>query len=314
MQAVILAAGLGTRLRPVTADRSKAMVPVLGRPLVERAILPFVEQGIVDFIFVVSPDDTKIQSFFAERTDLRINVQFVYQEERLGMAHALGLAAPLVHGRFAVSACDSLLDSSAVRDLVSADEGADGVLSLLDVEPDLVTRSGVVEIQDGLILRIVEKPTLDDAPSNTVSLPHYVFTRQLLELLPSVKPSARGEFELQDAIQELIDGGGRVIGIRANKRFQVSSPEDLLKLTRQLFSDCSEPFRIGGDDKGDGTGLIEPFHIEPGVELGNGCEVGPEVYLESGCHIGDGAVVRRSIVLRGGRVEEGQTIESQVVV
>jgi bifunctional UDP-N-acetylglucosamine pyrophosphorylase/glucosamine-1-phosphate N-acetyltransferase len=313
MQAVVLAAGMGTRLRPVTGDRSKAMVPVLGRPLVEWAILPLTKNAIRDFVFVISPDDTEITRYFTERTSLEITARFVVQEERLGMAHALDLAAPLIDGRFVVSACDSLVDPWHVRDLFSVGEGADAVLSLLDVEPEMLCRSGVVELEGARIRRIVEKPAPGEAPSNTVSLPHYVFSPKLLELLPSVERSPRGEHEIQDAIQGLIDDDRTVIGVRARKRFQVSSPDDLLQLTRQLLSDGSEPFRIGPTNVSPGLTLIEPYRIEPGVVLGDSCEIGPEVFLESGCHIGRGAVVRRSIVLRKGVVEDGEVVESRVV-
>ena len=314
MQAVVLAAGMGTRLRPVTANRSKAMVPVLGRPLVERALLPFVENGVRDFVFVISPDDTEIRRHFSKRTELDITARFVIQEERLGTAHALGIAAPLLSGRIAVSACDSLVDGSHVRALLAEGDGPDAVLSLLDVEPDLVSRSAAVSLDGHAVRRIVEKPALEDAPSCTVSLPHYIFSPRLLDLLPRLEASSRGEYEIPDAIQGLIDGGCQVVGVQAEKRLQVSSPEDLLKLTRRMFSDGSEPRRIEPATVGRGTTLVEPLLVERGVVLGEGCEIGPEVFLESGCHIGRGAVIRRSIVLRGGRVDEGQTIEDQVVV
>ena len=314
MQAVILAAGKGTRLRPVTAKRSKAMVPILGRPLAERALMPFVEHGISDIVFVISDDDAEIERHFTESTELDIDAQFVIQNERLGMAHALGLAAPLLSGKFVVSACDSLVSSSHVRQLLDAADGADVVLSLLDVDPELVSRSAAVELDGDRVRRIVEKPTLDEAPSHTVSLSHYIFGPWLMDLLPQVEASARGEYEIQDAIQALIDAGGRVVGVRAAERRQVSTPEDLLGLTRDLLSSESDregnrPEMVGRD-----TRFIEPVHIENGTQIGDGCEVGPEVFLESGCRIGDGAVVRRSIVLRRGRVEDGAKIEDQVVV
>jgi bifunctional UDP-N-acetylglucosamine pyrophosphorylase/glucosamine-1-phosphate N-acetyltransferase len=314
MQAVVLAAGMGTRLRPVTANRSKAMVPVLGRPLVERALLPFVENGVRDFVFVISPDDTDIRRHFSERTELDITARFVIQEERLGTAHALGTAAPLLSGRFAVSACDSLVDGSHVRALLAEGDGPDAVLSLLDVEPDLVSRSAAVSLDGHTVRRIVEKPTREDAPSFTVSLPHYIFSPRLLDLLPRLDASPRGEYEIPDAIQGLIDAGRQVAGVRAEKRLQVSSPEDLLSLTRQMFLDHSESMQVDPARDDHGTTFVEPLLVEREVVLGDGCEVGPDVFLESGCHIGRGAVVRRSIVLRGGRVDDGQTIEDQVVV
>lgn len=311
MQAVILAAGLGTRLRPVTTHRSKAMVPVLGRPLVERAMMPFVENGVREFVLVVSPDDDQIRAHF-DQTTLDISVEFVVQTERLGMAHALGMAVPLVRGRFALSSCDSLIDTSHVRELLAV-TGADAALSLLDVEPQLISRSAVVELDGNRVRRIVEKPSLETAPSHTVSLPHYVFSPKLLDHLARVEPSPRGEYELQDAIQGLIDDRGNIIGVRAAERYQVSTTKDLLELTRRLFPDRGQAADIERALSGDGTTLIEPLSIEPEVVIGADCEIGPEVFLENGCRIGDRAVVRRSIVLRGGRVADGETVEDRVV-
>lgn len=314
MQAVILAAGLGTRLKPVTDSRSKAMVPLLGRPLVERALMPFVENGIDDFVFVVSPEDQAIRRYFTKHGPLRIKPEFVNQNERLGMAHALGLAAPLIGGRFVLSACDSLISSSHVHDLLKSTAASDAVLSLLDVEPEMVSKSGVVELDGDLVRRIVEKPTLEEAPSQTVSLPHYIFSNEILDFVAQVEPSPRGEYELQDAIQALIDGGGRVTGVRATGRIQVSTPEDLLQLTRRLLTEGSDLKHLGPDQVGNGSTLIDPVWVDPGVVIGDGCEIGPEVYLESGCAIGDGAAVRRSVILRGACVRENEVIEDRVVV
>jgi bifunctional UDP-N-acetylglucosamine pyrophosphorylase/glucosamine-1-phosphate N-acetyltransferase len=308
MQAVVLAAGMGTRLRPVTDDRSKAMVPVLGRPLVEFAIEPLVENGIRDFIFVVSPDDREIVAHFTESARSSVKARFVVQEQRLGTAHALGTAARLIEEPFAVWACDSLVDPDHVADLLAAAEEADAVLSLLDVAPELVSRSAAVELDGDLVRKIVEKPASNDAPSHTVSLPHYLFLPQVLDLLPEVQLSARTEYELADAIQEFIHRGSRVVGVRASARVQVSSPEDLLVLTRDLLRD--------GQDIGQTSGranLIEPSYVDQGVTIPDDAEIGPEVYLEAGCRIGAGAVIRRSIVLRGGYVADGEQIEDKVV-
>jgi glucose-1-phosphate thymidylyltransferase len=135
----------------------------------------------------------------------------------------------------------------------------------------------------------------------------------LLDLLPQIEASPRGEYEIPDAIQALIDAGHHVVGVYAKERDQVSTPQDLLGLTRQLFAGGSEPMRIDPARAGRGTKLVKPLLVEHGVMLGDGCEVGPEVFLESGCTIGHGAVVRRSIVLRGARVGDGETIDGRVV-
>jgi bifunctional UDP-N-acetylglucosamine pyrophosphorylase/glucosamine-1-phosphate N-acetyltransferase len=305
---------MGTRLRPITANRSKAMVPVLGRPLVERALIAFFDNGIRDFVFVISPDDSEIAEYFTERTPLDMTARFVVQEDRLGTAHALGMAAPFLSGRFAVTACDSLVDVQHIRMLLCGGEEADAVLSLLDVEPGLVSRSAAVKLDGHSVSRIVEKPAPGCEPSQTVSLPHYIFSPRLLDLLPGVEASPRGEYELADAIQGLIDAGRQVVGVRAEERLQVSSPEDLLNLTRRYFAQENKAREVDSTSVGACTKLVEPLRVEKGVMVGDDCELGPDVFLESGCQIGRGSVVRRSIVLRSGRVDDGETIEDQVVV
>ena len=125
---------------------------------------------------------------------------------------------------------------------------------------------------------------------------------RIFEILPAVQPSPRGEYELQDGIQGLIDGGANVVGVAADERLQVSSPADLLALTRRLLGGGSETRRTDPESVGAGTRFVDPVRIEPEAVIGGECEIGPEAFLEGGCHIGEGAIVRRSIVLRGGCV------------
>jgi NDP-sugar pyrophosphorylase family protein len=314
MQAVILAAGLGTRLRPITERRSKAMVPVVGRPLVEMALAPIVASGVRDVVMVVGPDDEEIREHFGGRSSLEISVHWVTQEERLGMAHALGLTLHLLDGPFLVSACDSLVSEKHIRDLMAAARSADTVLSLLDVDASLVSRSAAVELDGDVVRRIVEKPTRTQAPSNTVSLPHYIFSPLLAPLLSQVSRSMRGEYELQDAIQQQIEAGARVVGVRAKDRVQVSSPGDLLALNRRILNQRLDLMGPPGPAPNSAHRIIEPVHIEAGARLGRGCTIGPETFLESGCVIGDRAVVRGSVVLRGARVADGREVVDTVVV
>ena len=313
MQAVILAAGLGTRLQPVTRDRSKAMVPALGRPLVERAMMPYTANGIMDFVLVIGADDEEIRRHFTHRSDLDVTTRFAVQEERLGMAHALAAAADLIEGPFVLSACDSLVSVEHVGEVLFAADSADAVLSLLDVEAEFVARSASVELDGVRVRRIVEKPVPGEATSKTVSLPHYVFPRRLIDRLPQVGRSVRGEYEIQDAIQALIDDGGTVVGVRAAERHQVSTPEDLLSLTKRLLREGDERTFIAPALVGAGTDLVEPFRIEAGVVIGDHCEIGPDVYLESGSSVGNGAVVRESVVLRNARVRDGQRVVGEIL-
>lgn len=252
MQAVILAAGRGTRLRPITESRSKAMVPVLGRPLIELAIQSLVANGLRDFIIVRSPTDGDIVAHFDALSSTDLSFRFVVQEQRLGTAAALALAAPLIDGPFAVWACDSIVDAVHVGDLLAAAAEADAVLSLLDVDRAKVSKSAAVVIDGRRVRRIVEKPDAGMLKSGTVdpttvSLPHYLFRPGLLERLTDVPLSPRGEHELQDGIQRLIDDGRRVVGVRAARRRQVSTTDDLRDLTLELLREASSLHRLHGD-------------------------------------------------------------------
>ena len=109
MQGVILAAGRGKRLRPITLKRSKAMAPVLGKPIVERVMEDLAALGVDEFVVVASPDDQELAHHFEQASELQARVRIVHQPERLGMAHALNCAAPLIRGDFILSACDNLV-------------------------------------------------------------------------------------------------------------------------------------------------------------------------------------------------------------
>ncbi|MDH3674967.1 MAG: nucleotidyltransferase family protein, partial [Anaerolineae bacterium] len=158
MQGVILAAGKGSRLHPITVDRSKAMVPILGKPIVERVMGTLVQNGIRDFVMVVSREDSEVTRYFRELSTLDADIQFVIQPERLGMADALRLAAPHIRNTFIMSACDNLVQSAHVAELVAThkETEASATLSLMEVEADIVGRTGVVDIRNGRVQRIVE--------------------------------------------------------------------------------------------------------------------------------------------------------------
>jgi NDP-sugar pyrophosphorylase family protein len=315
MQAVILAAGKGSRLNPITLNRSKAMVPILGKPIVERVMETLLKNGVRDFILVVSREDSEVGQYFREQSPLDINLQYVVQPERLGMANALSLAAPYIHEVFILSACDNLVPVAHVAELLAAHQArqANATLSLMEIDPSLVGRTGVVELHDGYIKRIVEKPSSTEAPSNIASLPLYVFSRKLLEYLPEVKPSPRGEYELQDAIQMLIDRTGNVTGVFTPERLQLTNAADLLALNRHYLTTGGDEPQLAPQTVGQHTHLITPLRIEEGTTIGPGCVIGPRVYIERNCQIGADVLIKDAVILRGTTIADGRQVVGEVV-
>ena len=314
MQGVILAAGKGTRLHPITVTRSKAMAPVLEHPIIARVMDTLTANGIRDFVLIVSEDDQEIRNYFRQR-ETELNVRFVVQKERLGMAKALSLAAPYLHDNFILSACDNLTSTEHVAALIETHERQNehATLSLMEVARERIRSTGIVDIEDGRIRRIVEKPTPEEAPSNISSLPLYVFSQALLDYLPKVKSSARGEYELQDAIQMLIDEQGPLGGVYTPSRLQLTNPADLLVLNKHYLAHGNGSLQIQPTYMGENTKLHTPLRIDEEVIIHNNCSIGPNVYLERGCQIGDGATIRDSVILRSANVSGGSLIEDAVV-
>ena len=316
MQGVILAAGKGSRLQPITLTRSKAMLPILGKPIVERVMEHLAVNGVKDFVLVVSPDDLYITRYFRRESELEAEVRFVYQPKRLGMADALRWAAPLITDDFILSACDNLVSAEHVGRMIAAWQGSphpNGLLTLMPVEPERSGSVGIVKMAGPWITHIVEKPRPEEAPSNISSLPLYCFSRRILDYLPEVSCSARGEYELQDAIQMLIDRDGRVGGVMCEGRLTLTSPADLLAINQHYLMSGDNRPQLAPFTVGPNTRLVTPLHIESGTTIGANCVIGPNVYVERDCRIGEGVTIRNAVLLREAVVADGATVVDQVV-
>lgn len=315
MQAVILAAGQGKRLHPITISRTKAMAPIVGKPIIERVMDTLILSGIRDFTLVTSPEDYEIQHYFTAVSSIDAEVKMVIQPEPLGMGHALLQAVPQIRGDFILSACDNLVGESDIRRMLETwkNEKPNAVLSTLKVNPPDIVRMGIVELNGNLITRIVEKPSLEEAPSNIGSVPLYIFNQDFIKYLSQIHRSPRGEFELQDAIQALIENDGLVRAVEINHRTDLTKPEDLLALNIKILSNGYFNSSTASQKCGIGTTFIQPIQIDPNVTIGSQCVIGPNVYIEQGSTIGDGTHLEDVVVLRNRIVPDGEVIRNKVV-
>jgi NDP-sugar pyrophosphorylase family protein len=291
------------------------MAPIAGKPMVERVIEGLVKNGIDDFILVVSEDDQEIRRYFRSEVRLPARFQYVVQPQRLGMAHALSLAAPKIRTDFLLSACDSIVPAGHIADLLSTHRTRPGgaTLSLMALEPEQIGRSSAVELDDSKVSRIIEKPAPGEAPSNIGSLPLYIFSPKILDYLPRIQPSPRGEYELQDAIQLLIDETGPINGVLTDERVQLTNADDLLRLNRHYLSLNHDLPHLRAQAIGPNTQLTMPVRIETGTMIGPDCLIGPNVCIEANCQIGANVVLRDAVILRDTIIEDRRQVISEVV-
>jgi dTDP-glucose pyrophosphorylase len=293
------------------------MCPVAGKPMVERVMDILTASGISDFILVISPDDPEIIEYFENKSKIKARIQFVIQEKQLGMGHALLQAAPYIQDDFILSSCDNLVDEKAIIRMLTLWVGyppPNGILALLRVEPEELTRMGVVEMdEDNRIIQIVEKPTLEEAPSNIGSVPIYLFSHKLVDYLSKIQPSPRGEYELQDAMQELIEKDGDVYGLLLPHRIDLTHPSDLLQLNLHFLQQSNAETLMSKVDSRNGSRFIDPVLIENKVTIGNNCKIGPNVFIESGAIIGDNVWLKNCVVLRDQKVPAQSHLENRMV-
>jgi NDP-sugar pyrophosphorylase family protein len=315
LMAVILAAGRGSRLHPITKNRTKAMAPVLGKPIIERVMDSMVINGIRSFIVVASQDDEEIIEHFSNRSQIKADIKIIQQPQPLGMGHALLQAAPDIDRNFMLSSCDNLVDPGEINQMLLTwnSELPNAILTTLQVGPENIIRMGIVEQEKNWISRIVEKPSLETAPSNIGSVPLYMFTQSFVDYLPEIEPSSRGEYELQDAIQLLIERDGYVRSFSLSGRRDLTTPADLLAINLYFFE--SSPLYSMNDAArmGAGTLVKNPVFIETDVLIGSNCSIGPNVYIEHGCRIGNHVHLENIIILRGRTVPHGSIVENQVI-
>jgi NDP-sugar pyrophosphorylase family protein len=317
MQAVILAAGKGTRLGPITKTRSKGMLPVLGKPIVERIIEIMAESGLKDFILVVGPEDRAIKEHFRGGLSMGLNIRFVDQTRRLGTTDALRQAAPHLYEDFVLSACDNIYPASDVQRLIaswSQQPDTQGLLSLERISLKDTWKTGIVTLEEDRVTSIIEKPSPDQAPTNISSTPLYCFSTRIMGYLPHVPLSPRGEYELQNAIQMMINADQLVRGLFLSTRLTLTTAEDLLELNLYFLKNEVKDYQVEAQEIGPGTHLIEPVFIEQGVVIGAGCKIGPGVYIEHDVQIGDHAQLENVVVLRGTAIPDGEILKDKVVI
>ena len=226
MQAVILAAGKGTRLEPLTDDKPKPLVEVNGRPLIEDVFDNLIEIGVDEFVVVVGYKKEKIIERYEDEYD-GVPITYAHQREQKGLAHALLQAESHVNGDFVLMLGDNIFRGN-LGDVVNRqnEDRADAAFLVEEVPKEEASRYGVCDTNEyGEIVRVVEKP--DDPPSNLVMTGFYTFTPAIFHACHLVQPSDRGEFEITDAINLLIQSGRTIDAIRLDGwRMDIGYPED----------------------------------------------------------------------------------------
>ena len=325
MKALILAAGEGLRCRPLTLTRSKVMLPVANRPILEYIIRALAQNDIKDIILVVGYKKERIMDHFGNGMYFGVNISYVEQEAQLGTAHAIKLAESGVNDKFLVLNGDNLIDAGTISDLI---QGATGDITLLTVMREQTTGYGVVVLEKGKVSRIIEKPR--DKVSHLVNTGIYMFSSSIFGEIDKTPISETGEYAITDTIQRIIDKGGNITNLTTKSTWiDAVHSWDLLKANSIFLGKIEDMKTTGLIEKGavlvgdvalgDNSVIRSGSYIVGPVIIGKNCNIGPNTTILPSTAIGDNCSVssfteiENSIIMNDVRIGAGSYISNSII-
>ncbi len=317
LTAVILAAGEGRRLAPLTNRRPKPMLPVANKPLLEYVVDAVVKAGIERVVLVVGYQRDRIQTHFGDGDDWNIEIRYAIQEKQLGTAHALEQAKSVVDGPLLVLNGDRIIEPSAVaavREQLTTTGNPAAMAIRRSRQP---SSYGVVTLTQGTITDIVEKP-IGDSPSQLINAGVYGFdTAAIFDAIADLSPGPDGEYQLTDALSALLDAH-EITPVRYDGRWlDVSHLWDLLTVTGQVLDSTAAgtDFR---QQTGSGTSPSAPTisdnaYVADTATLGANVVLGRDTVVSENAHVGPNATIERSVIFPDARVGAGAVLRDCIV-
>jgi glucose-1-phosphate thymidylyltransferase len=315
LKGLILSGGTGTRLRPITHTSAKQLVPVANKPVLFYGIEAMAAAGIEDVGIIIAPETGgEIEAAAGDGSRFGVRLTYIVQGAPLGLAHAVLTAEEFLGGSpFVMYLGDNLLQGGIAELVAAFRAGAPDALILLTPVPD-PQNYGVAELRDGSVVRLVEKPPEPQTDLALVGV--YMFTSAVHDAARAISPSARGELEITDAIQHLVDAGLRVDPHVVRGWWKDTGRlEDMLAANRLVLDTIER--RLGGElveSQVDGRVVVEPgarlirSSVRGPAIIGAGavltdCYVGPYTSVGEGCTI-ERAEVEHSILLGGAAIRD----------
>jgi glucose-1-phosphate thymidylyltransferase len=313
VKGLILSGGKGTRLRPITFTSAKQLVPVANKPVLFYGIESIRDAGITDIGIIVGETHKEIRDAVGDGSRWGVKVTYIPQPEPLGLAHAVLTAEPfLQQDSFVMYLGDNLI-LRGLKDLVSSFESKKPNSQILLARVPNPNQFGVAELSGNRVVRLVEKPK--EPKSDLALVGVYMFDHHIFTAARAIKPSARGELEITDAIQWLIDNGHRVDPTIVTGWWKDTGKlEDMLEANRMILDNLVDR----RDGRADATSEVNfKVVLEEGAEIINSRVDGPAIIGKNtrivDSYVGPFTSVHRNCRIQNAEIENSIVLEESVI-
>lgn len=318
LKAIILSAGEGSRMRPLTLTKPKTMLPVAGKPIIQYNIESLRDNGITDILLIVRYKEEMVRNYFGDGSDFGVNIFYKTQKDFLGTANAISYGEDFIDDSIIVLNGDIILDDEIIHEIIKKYNylTPDTLMLLTEVEDP--SAFGVVEIENGNIKSIVEKPKCEEAPSNLVNAGIYIFNKDIFDKIRKTEISERGEYEITDSVSLQIKDNKTVIGHKTSKDWiDVGRPWELIEVNEDLIGKLKTEIKGTIEDGAfihgevfldEGSVIKAGVYIEGNVYIGKNCDIGPNSYIRGNTYFGDNVHVGNAVEIKNSIIMENTNV------
>ncbi len=332
MKAIILTAGEGTRMRPLTTTRPKTMLITGGKPLIQYNIESLKDAGIKDITLVVGYKKEVLEDYFGDGSDFGVNINYAFQTDLLGTANAISCAKEFIDESFIVLNGDIIVSYDLIRNLIEkyatrTSNNVKSVMTLITVDDP--SNYGIVSMINDQVVEIIEKPTKEEAPSNLANAGIYLFSPEIFDAIDKTEISERGEYEITDSLQIELNDGMEILGLISNEPWMdVGRPWELLKSNEDFLSKIEDSIEgeieenvtiHGALHLGKNSIIRSGCYIQGPVFIGDNCDIGPNTYLRpnaclcNNVDVGNAVEIKNSIIMDGTNVNHLSYVGDSVI-
>jgi len=318
MKCVILAAGEGKRMHPLTYTRPKVMLPIANKPVLEWNLLNAIDAGLKEFVFVVGYKSEMVRNHFGDGKKWDVKIEYVNQGKALGTAHAIGMVEKFVDN-FIVLCGDTIFGKHDMEKIIKKE------ISMGLVHVESPEEYGIVELDGENVVKIYEK--MEKPFSNVINAGIYHFNRSIFDIIKKTEKSPRGEYEITSSINMLVEDR-EIAGITLKEWRDVVYPWHLLDANEEMLNGMKGNVEGAVEENvvlkgpvyiGKETIVMSGSYIEGPVVIGSDCKIGPNCYIRpctsigNESHVGNACEIKNSIIMNHSNIPHQNYVGDSII-